>query len=286
MNKLQRNFLQTSLDLLTDGDLEDLATYIHYCLKYECDIDYLAESYDFVVKEVLREQIYFKRHKRYRHSRFDEVSASVYNNRDYMSKYMLGLALTTFLWPNHLALKQFFVQTLPRDMSGIYLEIGPGHGIYFIKAIQNIKFSRVIGVDISSTSVNLTKRILETRFLEHFSEYEIIECNFLNWDTTMKYDAVIAGEVLEHTENPLDLLQKINELATESTYIFITTCVNSPALDHIYLYRSIDEIENQITTAGLQVRKSLIVPYSEMSLEECAKQELPVNIAMVLGKQL
>lgn len=284
VNKLQKGFLQSSLKLLSDEDLKDFNAYIKYCLKRGCDIAYLTCSYDLVVKDMLRQQVYFKRHNHYRYSRVDEVASSVYFNDDYMSKYMTGLALSTFLWPNHLAIKRFFVKTLPGDKSGIYLEIGPGHGFNLMTAMRNTMYSSFIGVDISPSSVDLTESILGCEYFGCFSNYEIVEGDFLKWRTTTKFNAIVMGEVLEHVENPLDFLKKINEIANDDTYIFITTCINSPAIDHIYLYSSAEEIEEQVDSAGLHINDSLFAPYVGTTMVESEKQTLPINVALVLGK--
>ena len=68
-------------------------------------------------------------------------------------------------------------------------------------------------------------------------------------------------------------------------YIFVTTCINSPAIDHIYLYRTIEEIENQIDNAKLDIREKKVVPYFKKSISESMAQSLPVNVAFVLGKK-
>ena len=73
-------------------------------------------------------------------------------------------------------------------------------------------------------------------------------------------------------------------MAADNAYIFITTCINSAAIDHIYLYRSVEDIQKQIISAGLTINKRLVVPYGNLSIEESENQDLPINIAMVLGK--
>lgn len=283
-NKLQKGFLQSSVELLSDEDMKDFNAYIKYCLERGRDIAYLASSYDLVVKDMLQQQVYFRRHNHYRYSRVDEVASSVYFNDDYMNKYMTGLALSTFLWPNHLAIKKFFVKTLPKDKSGIYLEIGPGHGFNLMMAMRSTSYSHFVGVDISPSSVEMTKSILGCEYFGCYSNYEIVGGDFLKWPVTTKFNAVVMGEVLEHVENPLDFLKKINEIADDNAYIFITTCINSPAVDHIYLYRSRKEIEEQVNSAGLHIKESLFVPYTGTTMAESEEQALSINVALLLGK--
>jgi 2-polyprenyl-3-methyl-5-hydroxy-6-metoxy-1,4-benzoquinol methylase len=197
---------------------------------------------------------------------------------------MTGLALTNFLWPNHIAMRKFFRNKLPRDISGSYLEIGPGHGFYMMMAMRDTSYSHFLGIDISPASVDLTNRILCDSTFGCFDRYEIVERDFLKWSTNQRFDAVVMGEVLEHVENPIDFLRRINEFANEKGFIYITTAINAPAVDHIYLYRSQDEVEEQIVSAGLRIKERLLSPYLGTTLEESKENNLPINIALILEK--
>jgi hypothetical protein len=104
LNPLQSDFLEESLRDVAADELGDLNAYVHFGKSLGLDIPYLATCYDLIVKDTLREQMYFLRHGKYRYSTFDEVAESVYFDDEYMRKYMHGLALTAYLWPNHRAL--------------------------------------------------------------------------------------------------------------------------------------------------------------------------------------
>jgi 2-polyprenyl-3-methyl-5-hydroxy-6-metoxy-1,4-benzoquinol methylase len=285
LNNLQAKFINKSMETLTAHEYVDLDSYLRYCIGNNLDIEFLAKSYDLIVKDTLKEQIYFKKYRRYRHSRFDEVASLVYYNEEYMKKYMVGLALTTFLWPNHRHIKRFFNNTISEIGNyGRYLEIGPGHGFYMMDAMRNTRFSKFLGIDISPTSVSLTKSILKSSCFGSFRNYVILDADFLWWNSSEKFDAIVMGEVLEHVEKPLLFLKKINKLARNNAYIFITTCVNAPEIDHIYCYRSVSEVEEQIRVADFAIQEKLVVPYNEITLEECEENLLPVNVAYILRK--
>ena len=83
------------------------------------------------------------------------------------------------------------------------------------------------------------------------------------------------GEVLEHVEQPEVFLRRIAELAKDDGYIFITTCINAPAVDHIYLWRTTDELEDMITASGLSIVEPLRLPYEGKSLEESRAAATP-----------
>jgi hypothetical protein len=77
LNKLQRPFLEKAVGHLYPDELEELELYISDCLSGGWDIDYLAQSYDLIVKDTVREQMYFKKHKRYRYSTYEQVKSAV-----------------------------------------------------------------------------------------------------------------------------------------------------------------------------------------------------------------
>ena len=162
LNPVHAKFLARAFRNLSSENSDELGRYVDYCAKDGITIEYLAECHNLIVTDTQIEQIYFKRNKRYRCSTFEEVANAVYFSNTYMPRYMHGLAITTFLWPNHLAMRDFFVKTFPAGARGEYLEIGPGHGYYFTKASALGSFDFMTGIDISASSVALTKRCFST----------------------------------------------------------------------------------------------------------------------------
>lgn len=212
------------------------------------------------------------------------MAESVYHDRDYMDRYMYGLAITNFLWPNHVEMARLLHRTLPRNRSGRYLEVGPGHGFLLLAAIEVGAFDEFLGVDLSAASVEQTRTIVEHFHPEAPAKVELRD--FLEAEDLEpgSFDAVVMGEVLEHVEQPEVFLRRIAELAKDDAYIFITTCINAPAVDHIYLWRTTDELEDMIVASGLTIVEPLRLPYEGKTLEESREQDLPINVAYVLAR--
>lgn len=284
INPLQTQFLEKSLNELSSHELTTFVQYVEYCQDNKITIEYLAKSYDLIVKDTFREQVYFRRHGHYRYQSYQEVAESVYHHPEYMNQYMYGLALSTFLWPNHLAMYRFFIDTLPKQRKGRYLEVGPGHGFYFMQAIHNCMYDFFQGIDISATSVKMTNSILSSKIFGKSADYLITQSDFFKWDSEKKFDCLVMAEVLEHVEQPLAFLKQLFELANDDAHVFITTCINAPAIDHIYLYPDIESLNAQINESGFSIIKQLIIPYSGKTLEETNASKLPINVAMVLEK--
>jgi SAM-dependent methyltransferase len=284
-NPMHARSLLGALADLTVEERHELEDYVTFCVRDGWGIERLADAYRVITEDTLREQIHFRRTGRYRHSTFDEVSEGVYFDPEYMSKYMYGLALTLFLWPNHLQIVRFFRRMLPKGRAGRYLEIGPGHGAFFRYAARHGNFASCLGVDISPTSLGMTRRLLNSDSSIPRPCWQLLHADFLEVANLMgTYAAIVMGEVLEHVERPLLFLQRIRALAEDDAFIFITTAVNAPAVDHIYLFRSVDEVRELAEEAGLRVVDQLATPYSGCSMEETIQQRLPINVAMVLAK--
>jgi len=284
-NPLHTSFMTRSLESMREDTRAELTDYLNYCRSVGLSLEYLADSYTTIVSDTFREEMFFREHKRYRWSRFDELAGSVYFDDAYMRKYMYGLAITAFLWPNHVALHDFFTRTFPRGQKGNYLEIGPGHGYYFMQSARLGNFERLLGVDISAASVALTRDIVRYCEIEKKCRAEVVETDFLTFrEENQEYSCIVMGEVLEHVEDPGRFLSAIARLSGPSTHIFVTTCMNAPAVDHISLFRTGKDVEDIIASSGLRMVEACYVPYVGRTLEECEKRAMAVNVGYVLRK--
>ena len=285
-NDRHEAFFDAAVERLSEDEIGRLGEYIGYCTSSGLDLAELAVCYETILEDTLKEQLYFVRHKKYRYTTFSEVAESVYHNPEYMRRYMHGLALTSFIWPNHVDMRRFFEKTLPKDRSGSYLEVGPGHGLYFMTAMRLASFDRFTGIDISPTSIEMSERIVRHFFANTSAPVDFLCRDFLDQEPPRgPFGAIVMGEVLEHIERPEAFLKRIAEICDAETYVYVTTCVNAPAIDHIYLFRMPEEVEDMIRDAGLAIRESYKGAYFGKSFEESLSQELPINVAYVLARE-
>jgi 2-polyprenyl-3-methyl-5-hydroxy-6-metoxy-1,4-benzoquinol methylase len=285
-NPLHSNFLDEATANLQAAEVAQLGSFLGYCGQAGLDTAYMTESYLTLVEDTISEQIYFNKHKHYRYSSYSEVAGIVYDDPDYMDRYMHGLAISSFLWPNHVAITRYFKKTLPADVSGRYLEVGPGHGQFLLMAVQGAAYKDYLGVDISATSTQQTRAIVDHFVPDLAGRVALQTKDFLAKDDleANSFDAIVAGEVVEHVEQPEAFFKRIAELAKPDAHIFLTTCINTPAIDHIYLWRTPEELETMIQDCGLNIRDRLTLPYQGKTLAEALAADLSVNFAFLLSK--
>jgi 2-polyprenyl-3-methyl-5-hydroxy-6-metoxy-1,4-benzoquinol methylase len=277
-------FVKSAVADLLPYEIAEANGYIKHLLEGDT-VENLSDSYLTILDDTVEAQIDFLRTKAYRHASFADVAESVYFNPEYMKRYMIGLALTEFIWPNHVLIRRFFEKTFPADRKGSYLEIGPGHGFFLVHAMKSAPLDRYTAVDISAASIALTDEVVRRMVPQARHKLDLIECDFLD-STGLEgpYDMLVMGEVLEHVEQPLAFLQRLSDLAADGAQLFVTTCLNAPAIDHIYLFRNEGDVETLFAKAGLMIEDRLIVPHPGQSVERCVSDDLPINVAYVLRK--
>ena len=285
-NPLQSNYIAGCHESLEAEEKDRFEAYLLFLTGHGIELRYLAECYNTVVEDIKREQVHFRRHRRYRYEKLADLSNSVYMNDEYMQKYMYGLAITSFFWPNHILMNRFFVQHLPRDMTGKYCEVGPGPGLHFTTALSLCHFDAYHAVDISPKSAALTRNLIDSGLFGSHPHCEIRIADFLTAEFAGRpYQALVMGEVIEHVELPEAFLGKAHAITTPDAFIYITTAINAPAVDHIYLLRSWDDFDQLVTKMGFRCRHQLLLPYSGKTIHECEQESLPMNVAAVLDKK-
>ncbi|MDA3929062.1 MAG: class I SAM-dependent methyltransferase [Prolixibacteraceae bacterium] len=246
-------------------------------------IDFAIDCYLGMIADMTIERVEFYRSGKYSSTTFAEVNDRVYSSPNVIEYYMHGLVLSQFLWKHHYELFTHFSKSLPTFIENKknYLEIGAGHGLYLSKALKVLnpecKFSVV---DVSQTSIELAQKFnCDERVRYH-------HMNVFNFNAETKFDFIVMGEVLEHVEQPLNLLLKVNDLLTDNGTLFITTPTNAPAIDHIYLFNSVKEIQNIIKLAGFNIESQMSFLSEDVSKEKAEKLKVSISYGAFLKKQL
>lgn len=266
-----------------EAEFENLLCYYEKC---GVSLHKQAEAYLLCLNDTLNETKYFLENKaqRYRYASFDEVKNKVYLNEQYMKDYMIGLAISSYIWETHIKVRKFFVNFLASlGEKECYLEIGPGHGEFFARALKFNAFKRYVGIDLSPTSIAMTRDIIAHQAGEKFTQCEFLCEDFYESKINLKADFIVIGEILEHLENPLLFLQKLKNLLAKGGEVFVTAPINAPAIDHIYLFKHPDELRALFDKAGLFIKQEECFMANDYSLEKALKYKNAIIMTAVLG---
>jgi 2-polyprenyl-3-methyl-5-hydroxy-6-metoxy-1,4-benzoquinol methylase len=245
------------------------------------DIDYGIECYLKVVSDYIYEQIRFMQTGQYSCKSFADAYEKVYNNPEVMEYYMHGLLMTQFLWKHHFDILKFFRKSLNTATKvDKYLEIGGGHGMYLDEATRIFKGKTAFHmVDISKSSLDIAKSFVKSKRVE-FNLQDIYLYN-----VAVKYDFITMGEVLEHVEQPVDLMKQIHRLLTDDGYAYITTPANAPAIDHIYLFEDPESVRKVFDEAGFKVIDEMSIFTEDDAKGKKHNIKVPLMYAALLKKK-
>lgn len=259
-----------------------LDKYKVYLDKEAMNIDFGVDCYLHMIEDMLQERYEFIREGKYSNTSFEDVENRIYGNPEIMTYHMHGLVLAQFLWFDQYERMLFFIQNIQKygQQAKKYLEIGGGHGLYMNEAIRLLsQIEKFDLVDISESSLQLAKGIINDEKVNYFLK------NIFDFKENETYDFITIGEVLEHVEEPKLLLKKTNELLNKNGVCYITTPVNAPMIDHIYLFNTIEEIRDMLNESGFQIIEEKIVISEKISESQAAKFKVPVMYAAFVKKK-
>ncbi len=245
-----------------------------------------ADAYLKLCSDLLDCQFNFAKTGKYQLESAQQALGEVYENDARMKEYMIGLAFSQFLWPTHQEIYQFCSSALRRLREEIrsYLEIGCGHGLFLSRALEVLqKGCRIEVVDISPASIAITRELIQFLHPSQPAPSFYLK-DMLEMELTRRYDFIAMGEVLEHVNYPKKLLSKMRELLSDQGRGFVSTCVDCPTIDHVYHFKSIQEIRDMLTESGFRIEDERVLPVENLPMEEIARRRITINYCALLAR--
>lgn len=234
--------------------------------------DAAIDGYAQFCTDALRSQIFFERNGRYKASSYEEVARLCYHNADFMFRsYLPGMYLSHYVWPHHHRMLQFFRSQIRGLGISSFSEVGVGCGMYSKETLRLFPNANGTGYDISVHALEFTRDVVET--FGYSDRYGIMVRDIVAHPPEPA-DLVICQEVLEHIESPAEFCQALHEMTRPGGYAYITGAINAGHVDHIYLYRTTEEVLDHVRQAGFQV---------VAQREEFAYGGKPVELTPCLG---
>jgi 2-polyprenyl-3-methyl-5-hydroxy-6-metoxy-1,4-benzoquinol methylase len=215
------------------------------------DIENPVEAYNRFCRQAARDQARYNATGHWQNVVYATVNQTVYQDADHMkSNYLPGLLLSHWLWPHHDRQMQFFRLSLLSQMiqaqATEFLEVGVGSGAYSWQILQHLPDCQGVAIDISPASLEFAQKLnptLQTKCVG----IEQQPSDSTNW--------LICVEVLEHLENPKAFLDELYRVLLPTGCAFITAAIDAASYDHIWLYRSAQDVARHIEQAGFYIEQ-------------------------------
>jgi SAM-dependent methyltransferase len=218
-----------------------------------------ASGYASFAFDSMRRQKAFEVERQYRSKSYAEAAQEVYFNEEHMTEeYLPGLLLSHYLWPHHYRQLQFFdtafLEPMRRSEDPSFAEVGVGTALYSRRLLCAVATARGTGFDISPSSCAFAEQHMRAigaadRYRMRRQDIIVHPVEPVPW--------LVCVEVLEHLEDPLTFLKCLRAALAPGGRAFITAALNAAHADHIYLYRSPQEVWQQLEAAGFAVEQSL-----------------------------
>lgn len=279
-----RKHLKQALAELTKDEVEGLNKIVEMFLKQGISLEDQCFAYKQMLDMTIEESKFFMEHGKYRYSTFDEVADKVYFDKAYMKNYMIGLALSQYLWKIHKSCYEYFVDGLAKlDAYDNYLEIGPGHGAYFYQSLKSEKFKKCTAVDLSETSIAMTKSFVESNVYSGGTSVEYVLRDVNDIEGENVYDFIVMCEVLEHVENPEKILTSLRRLLKPGGRAYFSIPINAPEIDHIKLFCSPEEVKELLENAGFVIKEQKLFCSNANKIERALKYKEPILMCVWLA---
>ena len=246
-------------------------------------IKLLADGYSGFVTDVNKSQMRYEIKKSYQYSTFAEGCENVYHNEEFGSLYHWGVFATTFLWEHHLHIFNFFQNFFLKKLDtpdGLLLDLGSGSGVWGLMLANVLQDWRVIGVDISDEFVGHATEMANVNGFSERATYHLGSA--LDYQVNGEVDACVSCFLLEHLEDPEDLLANISRNLAPGKRAFVSGALTAAESDHITEFRRESELVLLAENAGFRVESTF------SGAPEGYPQEfyfLPRSMAMVLQKK-
>lgn len=163
------------------------------------------------------------------------------------------------------------------------MEVGPGHGMFLSMAALEAPKASLHAWDISDTSLEATVSILKKLGIN--THINTKACDLVASQLPVDcFDAIVCSEVLEHTDQPDKAINNLTAALKKDGKIFLNVPVNSPAPDHLTLWRTPEEVQEFYTSTGLILESFRSFPGTGLTLERAIRQKADITCVGILSK--
>lgn len=237
--------------------------------------------------DFLKLQALLEKTGKYKYSSLNEVKKYAFGREKEGADYIWGLYFSQIFWKTHRKVFDFFDKNFVKksEKNGNCLEIPSGSGIFLSHFLSDNKNWKGVAIDISQNAIMITKKILDLNGVTA-GRTQVVKKDFLKFKSEKKFDKIICGEFLEHTEDPVKILLKIKSLLADNGEVFLTTVAWTAGIDHIYLYKNVEEIKKHVLESGFLPKKEIAINIFDKDKADSDQNKKAVIYAAILKKCL
>lgn len=258
--RFSRDIVDRAIAAFGGGWADDLEETLRVLFSDDEALSAAVKGYSAFAMDSMRRQARFERELAYPAKTYAEAASEIYFNDAHMTEvYLPGLLLSHFLWPHHYRQLEFFDAAFTRPMrvagGARFVEVGVGTGLYSRRLLQALPMATGHGLDISPSSQAYANRHvaafgLESRYQVHLRDVADEANASASW--------LICVEVLEHLEDPVAFLKSLRRVLAPGGRAFITAALDAANADHIYLYRTSDQVRAHLEAAGFALEQAFL----------------------------
>ena len=212
-------------DQVKDAEFYDVNFYktlTHYLDKYisyhELDAKSVAKFYLSYIKDYNKDARLFDETGKY------PLELNPERGEPSRTAYSIILLLSTLLTAHRFRIMQLIKDKTPSCESGLFIGCGPGLEIELVKAsIKNLH------------AFDLT---IDPFLSENFQSEVLFKNEYFDGSGSERYNQIYLIELLEHLDDPYELLKNCKKVLSSGGQLFLTTATNIPQFDHLYHFPS------------------------------------------------
>lgn len=139
------------------------------------------------------------------------------------------------------------------------VEIAPGHGGWGVWALTNRPDARLVGFDISPSSMDIAALMAGAAGVSDRATYTLRDALDLGAMPQASADAVICSFLIEHLEQPERLVEVIAHLLKPGARAYLAGAITAAQVDHIFEFRRESELVVMCEKYGLRVLETMSV---------------------------